>query len=75
MASQSNRRPAALLWNDDGAVRCTRHAPYVGSDTFEREAWRPMRADEIAAFAAKTGMPTACEICRLVAARTAEARR
>ena len=67
--------PPPLLWNDDGAVRCTRHAPHPFSDTWEREAWRRMSDAQIAAFATKTGMPTTCECCRLAAARAAEARR
>ena len=63
--------PPPLLWNDDGAVRCARHAPYPGSDTFEREAWRRMRDHEITALAARTGAPTECECCRLISARAA----
>lgn len=58
-----------LLWNSDGRVCCPAHAPYPKSDTWERQAWRRMRAAEIAAFAARTGMPTQCEVCRVIAAR------
>jgi hypothetical protein len=34
------------------------------SDSWRDDGWRRMSDAQIAAFAAKTGMPTECESCR-----------
>jgi hypothetical protein len=68
--------PPPLLWNEQGRVCCPRHAPYPGSDSWRTDRWRRMSDAQLAAFAARTGMPVECETCGPRAlARRAEARR
>jgi hypothetical protein len=68
--------PPPLLWSQQGRVCCPAHAPYPGSDSWRDDRWRRMRDRDIAAFAAKSGLPVECEACGPRAlARRAEARR
>jgi hypothetical protein len=42
-------RPA-LYWNDVGLVACEVHMPLVGSETWTREGWVPLRQEDIAGW-------------------------
>jgi hypothetical protein len=60
-----------LLWDEQGQIACTEHAPYRGSDTWVSGRWRPIRTSERVDFEAEIGRPPECETCAAIARRTA----
>jgi hypothetical protein len=60
-----------LWWDQRGQIGCESHMPYVGSDTFVWDDWRPITAEEAAAFEADVGRLPECETCAAIARRSA----
>jgi hypothetical protein len=58
-----------LLWDEQGQIACTAHAPYAGSDTFVYGRWRAIRSDEADGFEREVGRQPACETCAAIARR------
>ena len=48
------------------------HAPFRGSDSWERGRWRPIRLNERIDFEAELGRPPACETCEAIKRRATE---
>ena len=61
-----------LLWNEEGRVECAQHAPFRGSDSWERGRWRPIRMSERIDFEAEIGRSPACETCDAIKRRATE---
>lgn len=56
------RNDTGLVWNEQGAICCDKHAPYKGSDTWTQERWRPMSAKDAQDFIRAVGF-CECETC------------
>lgn len=62
--SETHENPSAcpLFWSEQGAIACSRHAPYRGSDTWVWERWTPISRAE-AAEMRSAGLEPRCEVC------------
>ena len=61
-----------LLWSEQGALACRRHAPTEGSDTWRSGRWRELTRAEAVEFEEELGHPPACESCEDARRTTAE---
>ena len=67
--------PEPLLWSEQGALACRRHAPTEGSDTWRWGRWRPLTRAEVVEFEEELGHPPACESCEDARLRSGGGRR
>lgn len=58
-----------LLWNEQGAIGCTKptHAPHPGTDTWRWERWRMITRRQADEFEREVGRPPSCETCAAIA--------
>jgi len=63
-----------LLWGTSGAIRCVRHAPFLGSSTWIVERWKRVSDAQLASLAAQIGRAPSCECCDAARARAGGAR-
>jgi hypothetical protein len=64
--------PDALYMDQGGRIECLEHAPYVGSDTWIWNDWRPITRREAQAFERDVGRAPTCDTCAAIARRAAE---
>ena len=55
--------PTGLYWDEAGAIRCERHTPVYGSDTWNWGRWREMLVHDVEGFHEQLGVLPECETC------------
>lgn len=66
-ATKTIATDSAIYWNEQGQIRCAKHAPYRGSDTWRYERWTKVPASALPQIRAQFEIPAdapLCEACR-----------